>query len=205
MGRGTAPDMAPDMAPDAGSATDTQVRALPGGVTVAEAAERAGISRAAARKRLRRGSWRAWKIDGEWRVDPASLDEEAGSPAAPDVAPPAGSSVAPDTGRVTGPDATLDGGRPTAPDAAPLLAALQDEVTYLRRKLDERDEEMRRQTITIAQLVSRLPQLQPPPVPAEAPPESEEAEEAQPQEAIAPEPPEQRPWWRRVWRLVAGD
>lgn len=193
MGRATAPDMAPDTALDAGPATDTQVRALPGGVTVAEAAERAGISRAAARKRLRRGSWRAWKIDGEWRVDPASLDEEAGSPAVPDAAPPAGSTVVPDTGRATG------------PDAAPLLAALQDEVTYLRRKLDERDEEMRRQTITIAQLVSRLPQLQAAAPPVDTPSEAQEAEEAQPHEDATPEPLEQRPWWHRAWRLVAGD
>ncbi|HEX2324477.1 MAG TPA: hypothetical protein VHQ00_03705, partial [Chloroflexota bacterium] len=61
---------APDTGPDAGRATNGAVTTLPGGITVAEAAGRAGISRAAARKRLRRGSWRAWKLDGEWRVDP---------------------------------------------------------------------------------------------------------------------------------------
>ena len=39
------------------------------------------------------------------------------------------------------------------------LEALRTEVDYLRRKRDERDEELRRQTITVTQLIARVPQL----------------------------------------------
>ena len=169
-GEGHGQHMAPDAGRATGRATNGVITALAEGITVAEAATRAGISRAAARKRLRRGSWRAWKAGGEWRIDPASLEAEVALP----PSGPAGSATAP------------DGGRPAADPA--LLEALRDEVAYLRRKLDERDEELRRQTITIAQLVSRLPQL---PAPAEGGGQAETRDGTARGEG-------RRRWWRRL-------
>jgi hypothetical protein len=81
-----------------------------------------------------------------------------------------------------------------------LLEALRSEVAYLRRKLDERDEELRRQTVTLAQLVARLPQpaappeLQAPGVQA-APPQTQD--DAAPQEA-------QHSWWVRLGAWLRG-
>jgi hypothetical protein len=192
--------MAP-VAPDAGPATNGAAVTLPAGITVAEAADRAGISRVAARKRLRRGSWRAWKLDGEWRVDPASVEAVSGEVV--EAGPPAGRPAE----RATAPPAGPPAARPAETDG-PLLEALRDEVVYLRRKLDERDEELRRQTVTIAQLVARLPQLPAPASggqgeapPATTPPDADGETPSPP----PPGTPRHRPgWWGRLTDWLVG-
>ena len=84
----------------------------PAGLSVADAADRLGISRVALRKRLRRGSLTAYKVDGEWRV--VLPEGDAGPPVRnqPEDAP---------SGGAVGPDAR---------DA--LIQHLEDEVRFLR-------------------------------------------------------------------------
>jgi hypothetical protein len=71
-------------------------------------------------------------------------------------------------------------------------------VMYLRRKLDERDEEVRRLTITLAQAVARLPQL-PAPEPPGAEPPTPPAPPGETHPTPPPEPVARRSWWQRLW------
>jgi hypothetical protein len=81
-----------------------------------------------------------------------------------------------------------------------LLEALRSEVAYLRRKLDERDEELRRQTVTLAQLVARLPQ---PAAPPELPAPDVQATPPQTQDDAAPQEA-RRSWWVRLGAWLRG-
>ena len=86
------------------------------GLDVAIAAAMLGITPTALRKRIRRGSVTAWKVDGEWRVRlPAG--EPAGEPSGQDAGYPVGHPA----------------GSPPVPDAArELIATLQRENAWLR-------------------------------------------------------------------------
>ncbi len=79
------------------------------GLPVGEAAALLGISAPALRKRIKRGSVRAYKVDGEWRVivqSPAQTERDAGDP-----------------GNVTIGEAVAQAAR---------IQHLEDEVTFLR-------------------------------------------------------------------------
>ena len=136
---------------------------------VGQAASRLGISPDGVRKRIRRGSLKAHKVDGEWRV------------VLPDVL-----SVFPETPPVP-PETVQD----TARDAA--LTYLQREherVVQDNERLIEatrtQAETIAEQTRTIAELVSRLERQT---VPTPVPPHAH-------QEAATPPP--RRGWLRRL-------
>ena len=115
------------------------------GIPIAEAAAQLGLSVDAVRKRIRRGTLTAYKVDAEWRV------------VLPDR---------PGRGQDVVPNAVQDAGQDNVQDASTqeLLAALRDEVTFLRRELEARAgeletraEELRRKDEIIAALVQRFP------------------------------------------------
>src|SRR5215208_2105098 len=96
-------------------------------ISLAEAAQRLGISYDAARRRIARGTLPAVKVGDRWFV------------AAPDAGP------APDGPPNTPPDPRLDAG-PDATGPAPdvVIGILQDEIGFLRAELENRTEEIRR-------------------------------------------------------------
>jgi excisionase family DNA binding protein len=104
-------------------------------VSLAEAAQRLGISYDAARRRIARGTLPAVKVGERWFV------------AAPDAGP------APDPLPNTSPDPRPDVTGP-APDV--VISILQDEVGFLRSELESRAEEIRRRDHIIAGLVESM-------------------------------------------------
>jgi hypothetical protein len=94
----------------------------------------------------------------------------------------------------------------TGPAAGELVEELRDRVSYLERMLEEergaRTEERRRHDTLMAQLMQRIPELEPPrdergtPESASEPVPSTETETPpEPQTAYA----ERVPWWRRMF------
>lgn len=150
-------------------------------VTVQEAAARLGVKDDAIRKRIQRRSLEHEK-DEDGRVY-VYLDAAQ--------------------------DATYDASQDKAQDE--LVEALRDQVAYLREQLDRereaRTEERRRHDTIIAQLTSRIPELEPavppggspeqrdPPETAAAEPEREESRPA----TATPQTSTQRPWWKRLF------
>lgn len=100
------------------------------GLDIADAAARLGLSTETVRKRLQRGKLKGFKgADGAWRVVLPEPDQ-AGQ------------------GQDSKPDAIPD----SSPDNhGPLVAALKDEITFLRSQLQARDEEIRRAHVLIQQ------------------------------------------------------
>jgi excisionase family DNA binding protein len=147
-------------------------------VSVDQAARALGLSVDAVRKRVQRGTIPHEK-DGAGRVR-IILD-------GPDIA---------STLRDESPDTT---GQP--PDA--LIAAkdetigeLRDRVEALERQLDARQEEIRRRDILLANLVERVPQLEAPQAPRDAPRAAGGGAEGQ-EGPFAEEDRPERSWWRR--------
>src|SRR5215210_492592 len=81
--------------------------------------------------------------------------------------------------------------------------SLEDQVEYLRRQLERRDEELREHRRLLAGLIERVPELEAaaPQEPSEAPETVEEApEKAEPRPAtVESQEGVRRPWWRRVF------
>lgn len=142
------------------------------GVPIGEAAAQLGITTDAVRKRIRRRSLRAYKAGGQWYVVlPASRPRIQDG----DL------------------DTVLDGGQDDNLDSVQdgqLVAALRDEIGFLRRELEARAEEARRKDAIIMALSQRaaLP----------APQEGAEAAAAAPAMSAIHET-RKRPWWV-VWR-----
>lgn len=142
-----------------------------GGLAVGQAASRLGISTDAVRKRIRRGTLRAYKLDGDWRVvldDPIPTDQ------------------------VGDPDSNLDSpGRVVQDTETSLTDQLRSEVAFLRQLTEHQAGVIAQQAAAIADLTRRpqeLPAGRPdPPTPAPSEPRQE-----------APQPPRRRPWWRRL-------
>ncbi len=108
------------------------------GVPIGEAASRLGLTTAAVRKRIRRGSLKASKQDdGTWLIE---LPDEAGPPNDQDV-----------------------GGAASSPRDdlahAELVEQLRSENVRLWEELRSRGEELRRKDIIIASFAERLPEL----------------------------------------------
>lgn len=120
------------------------------GLDIADAAARLGLSTETVRKRLQRGKLKGFKgADGAWRVVLPEPDQAGQSPDSK-------------------PDAIPD----SSPDnSGPLVAALKDEIAFLRSQLQARDEEIRRAHVLIQQA-----QKQPMPL----------------------LPGERLPWWKRL-------
>ena len=164
-----------------GSVTDRdQSRDTLDRLTVAEAADRLGITEAGVRKRVQRGQiphdrddrgrvW-VWLSPDETRRDePRDRDSKSRDER--------------------------------------YIRSLEDQVRYLREKLDEerqaRTEERQRHDMMMAQLTSRIPELAPPTAEeTRGAPESAtvEAERAEPHPATpGPQEGRERPWWRRIF------
>jgi hypothetical protein len=123
----------------------TQERA---GVDVGRAAELLGVPVAAVRKRARRGSLQAWKIDGEWRI--AVPADECGTSHGIPTDERIGRATGPDTGHPSGEPAGLDAGH------AALIDELRSEVAFLRQLTEH-------QAGVIATLSAQIPALPPAP------------------------------------------
>lgn len=139
------------------SSPDSSPDTSPDSLDITEAAARLGLSTETVRKRLQRGKIKGHKAaDGSWRVF-LPPDRQPGQP------------------QDNSPDSSPD----SSPDrAAPLVAALRDEVAFLRSQLQARDEEIRRAHVLLQQAQQQSMALL-----------------AAPQQ---PEPP-RPPWWRRLF------
>jgi len=167
------------------------------GVSVGEAAHLLGISTAAVRKRIRRGTLPALKVGEQWYVVREGLD--AGRAAAPDAGHPVGrdaaQDAAQDTSGMRAVDATYDAGRATGQDATRdgELRRLEEHVALLREEVDAR----RREVQQLHTLLAQAQQLAlPPPVDR---PEIHRASQAGQDTTGAEsqaEASQRRPWWQ---------
>lgn len=109
---------------------------------IADAAARLGLSTETVRKRLQRGKLKGYKTpEGAWRVILPGLDSPGQQPGpSPDSSP----------------DKGLDG-------SGALVAALRDEVAFLRSQLQARDDEIRRAHILLQQAQQQSTALLPAP------------------------------------------
>lgn len=131
---------------------------------LAEAAQRLGIAYDTARKRLKAGALQGERRNGRWYVlipGPESHPESG-----PEPKPNTSGTESDDSGPI--PDEAEPGPDDSGPNPDALVAALQDEVTFLRQQLDH-------QTRIIAGLVQRIPELQALPESASAPVGAQEA------------------------------
>ena len=103
---------------------------------IVEAATRLGLSTETVRKRLQRGKLKGFKgTDGAWRVVLPEPEQPGQSP---------------------------DNGQDASPDnQAPLVAALKDEIAFLRSQLQARDDEIRRAHVLIQQAQKQTAPLLP--------------------------------------------
>jgi DNA-binding Lrp family transcriptional regulator len=147
--------------------------------TVSEAAVDLNISAEAVRSRIKRGTLRSVKEGSTVYVLLAADRTTDQTRPGEDQTPPE-------------PDRTSD--------QTALLEHLEAEISYLREQLDAerqaRTEERRRADTVIAQLTSRIPQIEAPQEP------QNQAESAEPRSgrgtgAEEPERATQRPWWRK--------
>jgi hypothetical protein len=159
-------------------------------VTVAEAAQLLGMSAEAVRMRVKRGSLKSAKIKGTVYV---LMDAEQTRPNIDQ----------------TGGDSNMGSERTDEQtrDRTALVDVLRSDVEFLREELKRREEvhaeESRRKDTIIAQLTQRIPELEPPSEPQEAPvTPSEDAAKgtASPEQQEATERPRSS-WWRQFFGL----
>jgi len=147
-------------------------------VTVAEAAQRLGVSQDAVYKRIKRGTI-TWDKDeyGKSFVFVEEIDESTDH-------------------LKTSTDAS--GASSTNGSTDLLLDELRDRVRFLEGELEDRREEARRKDSIIMALTQRVPELEPPAEPREAP---ERASEHAGKGDISKDQnePQQRSWWRRIF------
>jgi hypothetical protein len=142
-------------------------------VTQREAAEILGVSVEAIRKRAKRGTLRSEKGEDGRRY--VYLDD------APDAAHP----------QVEDEDSS-----------SPLVESKDETIRLLREQLEQANERDRENRRIIAALTSRIPELEAPSGPREAPTEAtEQPGRVEPQPAVqgAQEPAQPRAWWRRMF------
>jgi hypothetical protein len=156
-------------------------------VSVAEAARRLGVSQDAVYKRIKRGTipWEKGADDKTyvWIEEPnVSVDSPRSST-----------------------DRRYDSSTEQSTD--PLLDELKDRIRFLEAELDDRKDEARRKDSIIMALTQRVPELEAPSEPREAP---ERASEEQERGATRETPfieesetsrPERRSWWRQFFGL----
>ncbi|MDP9484969.1 MAG: helix-turn-helix domain-containing protein [Actinomycetota bacterium] len=164
-----------------------------GGVTVQEAADLLGTTVDGVRSRIKRGTLDSAKVAGAVYVL-----------LSPDQPPP--SFDQPGLGGTS-----FDQSATSPEDRDALLAAKDETIYHLRRELDARNEELRRKDHIIMSLTQRVPELEVPTEPRDAPetaPETSEGasspksdtvvtqEGAQEPEGLGKQTP-RRPWWLR--------
>jgi len=157
-------------------------------VTVAEAAQLLGMSAEAVRMRVKRGSLKSAKTKGTVYV---LLDAEQTRPNIDQ----------------TGGDSNMGSERTDEQtrDRTALVDVLRSDVEFLREELKRREEvhaeESRRKDTIIAQLTQRIPELEAPSEPQEAPvtPSEDAAKGTAPPEQQ--EPSQRRSWWRVFFGL----
>ena len=148
-------------------------------LTVAQAADRLGITRGAVRSRIKRGTLPTTKEAGRVYVVLGGGTSQA--------------NYTPDTDEPTG--------EPSAQRADPLVEELREQVAYLRQELTAEREAGRRKDHLLAAALERIPPAIDPP--RDAPHAREEAGgeadevEPRPPAGEAQEGSERRPWWRR--------
>jgi len=142
-------------------------------LTVAQAAERLGVTRDAVRKRIKRHSI-------EWEVG------ENG-----------------ETYVYVGPSATAEDPSGDTSGQEQVVEVLRDQVEHLREQLDRAEERDRENRRIIAALTQRIPELEAPSEPRESPETpSEEYYGTSPQEAEdSLQRRSERSWWRRFFGL----
>jgi hypothetical protein len=150
--------------------------------TVHEAALLMGLSVDAVRKRAERGTLKREKApDGTVYI---LLDVDQ-----------------PTTGRSTSQQSTDD---QTTTGQSTLVDSLNEQVEYLRRELEIRDDELRRKDHLLATALERIPAIEPPETPeaSERAGEPSDTTTEEPRSATeeAQEPsPERRSWWHRIF------
>jgi len=177
---------------------DGQQDAAQDGASVREAARLLGISTAAVRKRIRRGTLPALKVGEQWFVAREGLD--AGTPAGRAAVQDAGYPVGQDTSGTRAVDASYDAGRDT-PDAG-RAAGRDGEVRRLEEQVALLHEEVavrRREVQQLHTLLAQAQQLALPP-PAASPETQQESHTGQRNAELEREAvrQERRPWWK-LW------
>jgi hypothetical protein len=152
-------------------------------LTVAEAARLLGMSAEAVRMRVKRGSLNSVKIKGTVYV---LLDAEQTRPNIDQT----------DGDSNTGSERTDEQTR----DRTALVDVLRSDVEFLREELKRREEvhaeESRRKDTIIAQLTQRIPELEAPSEPQEAPVTPSEDAAKGTSSPEQQEPSQRRSWWR---------
>ena len=189
------------MGEDAGRAFDRSRTKHEGGrrrATVAEAADILGITAEAVRTRIKRG--RLDSVKDPPRPGGTVYVLLEADQTRPNTDP-----------TLQGQDRTTDQTRPDAQDE--LLDELRDRVRYLERVLEEervaRTDERRRHDTLMAQLMQRIPELEPPaspepresdvsPGPTRTPTDAGEGPQTARERPFAEEEGEPRSWWRRL-------
>ncbi len=157
------------------------------GLGVVQAATRLGISVDAVRKRIRRRTLRAYKVDGEWRI---ILDAPAATDQSHDQAGDQDDRPGPDQGA-----------------ASSLIAQVQSEVAFLRQLTEHQAGVIAQQAQTIESLsrrvelpVSRDPSPDPSPRREGEPSPAalgREGSRTEPAPHVPTARPQRRSWWRR--------
>ena len=162
------------------------------GLDIAEAAAALGITTAAVRKRIKRRSLTAIKVNGRYVVclDGLNGHRPARRPSSR-------------TGHGQSVESERDGTDRT-PDDDPsraLIDALQAEVTFLRRELEARTDELRRRDSIIMALATRPPAL---PATVDASPDTGSARPVPPSNPRVVPRRRRRPLWERLFAAVRG-
>lgn len=150
---------------DPGEQTDATVR-----MTVQEAAEALGVTVEAIRGRMHRGKYHKEK-DEEGRVyvllphDQLPNVQQKVKERSGDRSHPSSSERSDDQSRTFGPNVYK---RKDAAESE-LVEELRGEVAYLKEIISTRDDELRRKDTIIMQMAQRIPELETPPEPREAP------------------------------------
>jgi hypothetical protein len=174
---------------DDAAMSDDDTDATPRRLTFVEAADRLGISPDAVRLRVRRRTLATVVEHGEpfvvWPQPAPTPTRPTPSPARPSRQP---SSRPSRRSSATVDDATV--------------AAMRDEITFLRAELERRSEEIRRRDHLLAAALERIAEL-----PAETAQDAAVAREKAPRSDDRPEMASDSMAlaWRRWWRRIRGD
>jgi len=128
--------------------------------TIAEAAEHLGLSSEAVRMRLKRGTLTGLKIEGHWVVYlPASTKQ----PTPSDPTPPEHDRIADQT-PTEHPTKQATEHDPTATNPViavyeQLVESQREEIAFLRRELDTRNDELERRDVLLREALGRIPSL----------------------------------------------
>jgi hypothetical protein len=118
--------------------------------TIADAADRLGITSEAVRMRLKRATLAGEKRDGHWVVylDASTEWSPTDDHTAPEQA----------TQRPTERDPTIDP-TPLVAVYETLVASQREEIAFLRRELETRTDELQRRDVLLREALGRIPQL----------------------------------------------